>query len=369
MPVFLHPTAYREDLGTIDRDHAPVADDLRTDEPQFRENSLQTATGLSSSRCIPPGPRSSACSAGVQSFLRSSPATRPNRYSRTRTRGSERANRPAISVCARYSTSIRTLITTGHKGHQQPGERRCSVGPCFRTRVGRGLSVGTARIVGMVQTLGRREASDAVFEQGWRFLLGSLRTSVRVGSVAQAVEVASNAAVVCGGDADRHLRVDIRSERVVLTLQSLDLAAVTARDVDLARGISAALNDVGLSTEPEIGADAARSVQLLEIAIDVLEIAAVRPFWKAVMGYGGEPGADGPEDALVDPVGQGPAIWFQQMDRPRPQRNRIHFDICVPHDEAPRRIEAALASGADWSPVPAPPRGGCSPTSRATRCA
>jgi pterin-4a-carbinolamine dehydratase len=197
----------------------------------------------------------------------------------------------------------------------------------------------------MVQTLGQREASDAVFAQGWRFLLGSLRTSVRVGSLAQAVEVASIVAVGCGDDADRHARADIRSERVVLSLQSLDQAALTARDVELARRISAALNDVGLQTEPEIGTGAARSVQLLEIGIDALEIAAVRPFWKAVLGYGDEAGADGPEDSLVDPVGQGPAIWFQQMDQPRPQRNRIHFDICVPHDEAPRRIEAALAAG------------------------
>jgi 4a-hydroxytetrahydrobiopterin dehydratase len=197
----------------------------------------------------------------------------------------------------------------------------------------------------MVQSLGRQEASDAVFDQGWRFLLGSLRTSVRVGSLAQAAGVASNAVVVCGEDADRHLRVDIRSERVVLALQSLDRAALTARDVEFARRISAALNDVGLRTEPEIGTGAARSVQLLEIAIDALEIAGVRPFWKAVLGYGEEAGADGPEDPLVDPVGQGPALWFQQMDRSRPQRNRIHLDICVPHDEAPRRVEAALAAG------------------------
>jgi 4a-hydroxytetrahydrobiopterin dehydratase len=60
---------------------------------------------------------------------------------------------------------------------------------------------------------------------------------------------------------------------------------------------------------------------------------------------GDEAGAAGPEDPLVDPVGQGPAIWFQQMDAPRPQRNRIHVDISVPHDEAPHRIHAALDGG------------------------
>jgi hypothetical protein len=56
-------------------------------------------------------------------------------------------------------------------------------------------------------------------------------------------------------------------------------------------------------------------------------------------------GRGGPEDGLIDPLGQGPAVWFQQMDAPRPQRNRIHFDISVPHDEAHQRIEATLAAG------------------------
>jgi 4a-hydroxytetrahydrobiopterin dehydratase len=38
-------------------------------------------------------------------------------------------------------------------------------------------------------------------------------------------------------------------------------------------------------------------------------------------------------------------IWFQQMDEPRQQRNRIHFDVSVPHDQAQERIAAALAAG------------------------
>ena len=90
---------------------------------------------------------------------------------------------------------------------------------------------------------------------------------------------------------------------------------------------------------------ASRPVQTLEIGIDALDIAAIRPFWKAVLGYADEPGHSGPTDALVDPARQGPAIWFQQMDEPRPQRNRIHFDITVAHDEADARVAAALAAG------------------------
>ncbi|HZX05334.1 VOC family protein [Kribbella sp.] len=197
----------------------------------------------------------------------------------------------------------------------------------------------------MEQVLSRQEASEAVEDSGWRFLLGTLRTSVSVESLAGAMGLAADAVAVCGGDADGHLVVDARADRLVLTLQSLKHAAVTTRDVELALQISATVDRVGLRTEPGIGTTAPRSVQILEIAIDALDIARVRPFWKAVLGYTDEAGADGPEDPLIDPVGQGPAVWFQQMNEARPQRNRIHFDVCVPHDEASRRIETALAAG------------------------
>ncbi|MDG4825509.1 VOC family protein [Asanoa sp. WMMD1127] len=185
----------------------------------------------------------------------------------------------------------------------------------------------------MEQTLTRQQASDAVLDLGWRFLLGSLRAAVPVGSLAEAAAVATRAVAACGDDADGHLRVDLRSDRVVLALQSLSRGEVTGRDVDLARRVSTAVEHAG---SPSTGA-----LQLLEIAIDALDIAAIRPFWAAVLGYAAEPGGGG----LVDPAGQGPAIWFQQMDEPRPHRNRIHFDLCLPHDEAAGRIAAAQAAG------------------------
>ncbi|EDY59999.1 MULTISPECIES: VOC family protein [Streptomyces] len=197
----------------------------------------------------------------------------------------------------------------------------------------------------MEQILSRQAASEAVQDHGWRYLLGSLQTSVPVGTSAQAISLAADAVAVCGDDADRHLRIDVRPDRVVFTLQSLDHATVTTRDVELARRISATAGKSGFLPEPGMGTGAPRSVQLVEIAIDALNIAGIRPFWEAVLGYTDEAGAGGADDPLVDPLWQGPAIWFQQMDRARPQRNRIHLDISVPHDEAPRRVETALAAG------------------------
>ena len=63
------------------------------------------------------------------------------------------------------------------------------------------------------------------------------------------------------------------------------------------------------------------------------------------MAYIDEPGSSGPEAAIVDPRGQLPAIWFQQMDAPRPQRNRVHFDVTVAHDEAEARVRALGGGG------------------------
>jgi 4a-hydroxytetrahydrobiopterin dehydratase len=189
--------------------------------------------------------------------------------------------------------------------------------------------------------LSRSEASDAVTGIGWRYVLGEFRTEVLTGSLPLAADVAARAAAVPG--AEGHLRMDVRADRVILSLQTAALAWVTPRDVELAHRISAAAEDFRLTTQN--GKGVTRSVQVLEIGIDALDAGRIRPFWKAVLGYADEPGQSGPQDALVDPLGQGPAIWFQQMDAPRPQRNRIHFDVSVPHDEAHQRIRATIEAG------------------------
>ena len=191
--------------------------------------------------------------------------------------------------------------------------------------------------------LSRAEASEAVTGHGWRYALGVARTHVVVRSLTEAGEIVAYLAGECGADGDESLLMDIRPGVLVLTVQNLVAGSLTASDAALVGRISASLTERGLRADPRAGA--LRSVQVLEIAIDALDITSIRPFWKAVLGYGDESWRAGPQDAIIDPVGQGPAVWFQQMSEPRPQRNRIHFDISVPHDEAPARIEAARRAG------------------------
>jgi 4a-hydroxytetrahydrobiopterin dehydratase len=190
----------------------------------------------------------------------------------------------------------------------------------------------------------RQEISDAVGDLGWRLVLGVVTTEVRVRSLSDAAEVASIAVGALGREGQGHLSVDLRADRAVLSLVSGGVGRVTGLDLRLAHEVTSALGARGLRTTP--GLQGGRgSLQLVEVAVDALDIPAVRPFWQAVLGYVDEPGSSSPAAALVDPLGRGPAVWFQQMDAPRPQRNRIHLDISVPHELAAGRIEAATAAG------------------------
>jgi len=190
----------------------------------------------------------------------------------------------------------------------------------------------------------RRELSDTVSPAGWRLVLAMFRTDVAVHSLAEAGAFTAAVAAAIDASAAAHVRLDARPDRVIVTVENLSVPWLGQVEIDLARQISAIAADLGLETLPDVAASP-RSVQAVEIGIDALDIPKIRPFWKAVMGYVDEIGRTGPQDALVDPHGQNPAIWFQQMDAPRPQRNRIHFDISVPHDDAERRMAAALAAG------------------------
>src|SRR5271165_6903005 len=162
------------------------------------------------------------------------------------------------------------------------------------------------------EKLGRLAASTAVTGLGWRYILGEFRTQVLTGSLPLAADVAGRAAAVAG--AQGHLRMDVREDRVVLALQTAAVAWVTPHDVELAHRISAVVGEFRLTTQAGAGGPG-RCVQVVEIGIDAMDIAAIRPFWQAVLGYADEPGRAGPPNGLVDPLGQGPAVWFQRWTR------------------------------------------------------
>lgn len=174
----------------------------------------------------------------------------------------------------------------------------------------------------------------------WRVLLGAIHaqftaTSFEAGAAfVQQVAAAADAA-------DHHPDIDLHYPgRVHIVLTTHQAGGMTERDIEMARTISGLADAAGLTSEPTASTT-------VEVAVDVLDVDAVRPFWKAVLGYDDDSSSvwEGKVYALRDPRGIGPPFWFQQMDEPRPQRNRIHIDVTVPHDEAEERIRAALDAG------------------------
>ena len=217
-----------------------------------------------------------------------------------------------------------------------------------------GMEQGSQSSHDLDRKLSRQEASHAVTGLGWRLVLGDLRTEVLTGSLPLAADVAARAAALphaAGAPADRHPRGPGPADAADRGggLGHAARRGAGAADHGPGGGVPAehpAPWDRSGSEADEAGTGrAGRSVQVLEIAIDVLDAAKVRPFWQAVLGYVDQPGQSGPMAGLIDPLGQGPAFWFQQMDEPRPQRNRIHFDVSVPHDEAHQRIQDTIAAG------------------------
>lgn len=225
----------------------------------------------------------------------------------------------------------------------------------------------------MADHLTRQRISDAVDPLGWRLILGAAVTHVAVPSLTAAAETASLAVTAVGTAGDGHLSADLDTHRVVLRLHTIATGSVTEPDLELARRVTEALAARGLRTEP--GEDTVVP-QNLEIAIDALDIALVRPFWRAVTGYVDEAGPpDLPAGALLDPLRRGPAIWFQQMDVPRggtPGMSSAIASISTstfhPNGPGPASTRRSLREGR-CCPTPPRPRSGCWPIPRATRCA
>jgi 4a-hydroxytetrahydrobiopterin dehydratase len=185
----------------------------------------------------------------------------------------------------------------------------------------------------MTQRITPRQFDEAAGVEDWRVLLGDRAGAhFRTGSFATGIRLVDVIGALADA-ANHHPDLDLRYTSVTVRLWTHDVDGLSLRDIDLARQISAAARELGISADPA-------AVQEVQVSIDALTRPNVIPFWRAVLGYR----QVGDED-LVDPYGRGPSFWFQQMDALRKERGRIHIDISVPHDQAEARVAAALAAG------------------------
>ena len=169
-------------------------------------------------------------------------------------------------------------------------------------------------------------------EIDWRIVRDDASTHFRTGSLAAGVALVDAIAGLADAP-NRRPTLDLRPDGVTVRLRRQSAEGMSEDDLAFAGRISALARDQGITVD-------LTGLQSVQVAIDALVLQDVMPFWRAVLGYREE----GDED-LVDPRSQGPPFWFQQMDAPRPQRNRIHVDVYVPHDQAEARVAAAIAAG------------------------
>ncbi|MEV4535282.1 VOC family protein [Asanoa sp. NPDC049518] len=109
---------------------------------------------------------------------------------------------------------------------------------------------------------------------------------------------------------------------------------------DLAESIQTAARELGATADPGLP-------RFAQLFLDVADVAAVRAFWVAALGYVHDRRADVSD--IHDPRRLNPVLVFQELDATetdrRSQRNRIHFELAVPSDIARSRVDTTLSAG------------------------
>ena len=140
------------------------------------------------------------------------------------------------------------------------------------------------------------------------------------------------------------LLVDLRPGLVIID-SGKDQADADAHGLDLdftdlAGHLQGVARELGATADPGLP----RFVQLF---FDAADVAAVRAFWVAALGYVVDRRAEATD--IVDPRRLNPVLVFQQLDvadaQRRRQRNRIHVQLAVPSDLAATRLGAVVGAG------------------------
>ncbi len=109
---------------------------------------------------------------------------------------------------------------------------------------------------------------------------------------------------------------------------------------DLAENLQTAARELGASADPGLP-------RFAQLFLDAADVAAVRAFWVAALGYTQDRRA-GVTD-INDPLRLNPVLVFQELAASetarREQRNRIHVELAVPSDFAQARLATTVASG------------------------
>ncbi len=183
---------------------------------------------------------------------------------------------------------------------------------------------------------------ESIGTADWQAVFSAM-ACYRVSSQTQQRDLAAAAAALAD-DAGFPLLIDLRPGLVIID-SGKDQADQDAHRLDLdftdlAGDLQTAARELGATADPALP----RFVQLF---LDAADVAAVRAFWVAALGYTHDRRA-GVSD-IHDPRRLNPVLVFQELDASeterRRQRNRLHFELAVPSDLARTRLAATVAAG------------------------
>jgi hypothetical protein len=245
---------------------------------------------------------------------------------------------PAIRI--RHSTELRPLRNRIHLDVVRPaaaveqanlGEASGPYGVCHTDPDGNEVDVVPGDALG-----------ERIGTADWHAVFSAM-ACYRTTSSTQQRELAAAAAALAD-ESGFSLLVDLRPGLVIIDSgkdQWEDGAHGLELDfTDLAENIQTAARELGATADPGLP----RFVQLF---LDAADVAAVRSFWVAALGYTEDLRA-GVTD-IHDPRRLNPVLVFQALDAQetdrRQQRDRIHVELAVPSECAQSRLDTIIAAG------------------------
>jgi len=164
----------------------------------------------------------------------------------------------------------------------------------------------------------------------------------RVTSPTQQRDLAAAAAALADGTGFP-LLVDLRPGLVILDSGKdqweADAHGLELDFTDLAGKLQTAARELGATADPGLP-------RFAQLFLDAADVAAVRAFWAAALGY--TPDRRAGVSDIHDPRRLNPVLVFQELDAAeterRRQRNRIHFELAVPSDVAQTRLTRTVAA-------------------------
>lgn len=196
----------------------------------------------------------------------------------------------------------------------------------------------SGRLTGMTDIITPKQFEEAGGTEEWPVVGDGACAFYATSSLAQSAQLVQAIAQLAGVE-DHKPDIDVRPDGVTVRLltKSGDYYGMSQRDVELARAISAAAHELGLTGDRS-------QVQSFLVIPGGSDVAEMMAFWQALLGY--EPRPDSPEEDLVDPHLRNPGFWFEQMKELRADGGgAIHVSVWVPIEQAQKRVDAALAAG------------------------